>query len=379
MNTERKVQELIDNYPQYIVHKDDFIYLEKIGQGGFGEVYHAKLKSDPNRECAVKIIFAERLEGHRLKRYIYEVETMATCKNPFLVPLVGFTPEPPYCIVTEFMPNGSLDKYIRHSKRQLSPSQFTIIAMGIAYGMVQLHASNIIHRDLKSANILLDQNFYPRICDFGIARFEDDEGMTKRIGTPNYMAPELIISNTYTFKVDIYAYGMILYEIAERIRPFHGLKMQDIFTRVVNRHERPAFTSKTPEAMKKLIVKCWDQEPEERPDFDMIYRQFKFTKVCFPDTKQREIYKFLHYIEINTLHSREENSPNPLNYSSPNQEFLQNLSTFNNHSRKKNVDINTDGELNQISRGNQKQHYNRNVYCNLDCKQCHSEESGGGV
>lgn len=296
----KQLEDLESDFPDLVVNENQFTFGEVIGKGGFGEVYKA-YDNKSKLNCAYKKIFRERLEGHRMKRYIGEIKTMASCDNMFLVPLVGFTADVPYCIVTEFMPHGSLDKYIRKKHPEdicpLSGSQLTSIAIGIAHGMMHLHEKGIIHRDLKAANIVLDKKFFPRICDFGIARFGDDGGMTQKIGTPNYMAPELIASNLYDNKVDVYAYAMILYEMSEGIRAFKGLKLKEIFNCVVNNEQRPEFSKRTPLSLQKLISRCWSQDPEERPSFEEIFELFKSNdKLAFPNSKSKEIKKFFKLI-----------------------------------------------------------------------------------
>ena len=297
----QQLEDLESDFPDLVVTKGQFVMGSVIGKGGFGEVYRARDRVS-QRDCAYKQIFSERLEGNRMRRYIAEIKTMASCDNMFLVPLVGFTAEAPYSIVTEFMPRGSLDKYIRKRHPDdvcpLSGTQLTSIAIGISHGMIHLHNKGIIHRDLKAANILLDQRYFPRICDFGIARFEDIAGgMTQKIGTPNYMAPELIVSNSYDNKVDVYAFAMILYEMAEGVRAFKGMKLNDIFNSVVKNQNRPEFTQATPEPLQELIAQCWDQDPKERPTFEEIFDAFYQGYVAFPDSKIKEIRKFCKLIQ----------------------------------------------------------------------------------
>lgn len=297
-NYKKQLEDFIAASPELIVQLSDFEFGDTIGKGGFGEVKRAIQKST-GLECAIKTIFNERLEGNKLRRYLGEVKTMSNCNNMFLVPFVGFTAEPPYAIITEYMSNGSLDRFVRNKNgMSLSGTQLTAIAMGIAHGMIHLHKIGIIHRDLKAANIMLDSRLFPRIGDFGIARFGETEGgMTAKIGTPNYMAPELIVSHDYNEKVDVYSYAMILYEMTQNTRPFKTLKMDQIFDTVLKQDKRPPFYIDLPDPLKNLIEACWATNPNERPTFEEIFNAFASGEVAFERTRRADIEKFLQTIK----------------------------------------------------------------------------------
>ena len=300
-NWEKKIKDAAVERKELVINLNDFVFGEVIGTGGYGKVIKARQLST-GMDCAVKQIYSRKLEGDKMRRYLNEINTMSLADNLFLLNFIGFTAEPPYSIITQYMPNSSLEKYIytnsNKTGKTLTGSQLTVICLGISYGLMHLHKLNIIHRDLKASNILLDQSFLPKISDFGISRFEDSgNGMTEKIGTPNYMAPELMTSKYYDWKVDVYSFGMLMYEMAEGVRAFKGLKISDIFNYVVNFEFRPRFTNKTPLPLQLLIRKCWAGDPEKRPTFEEIYSQFASGKVAFPDTKRPHVMAVLQLIE----------------------------------------------------------------------------------
>lgn len=298
---------------EYLIKLEDFTMEKRIGKGGYGEVWLAT-HNHTGQKCAVKKLFLEELEGPHLNFFVREVTILASCHDFFLLPFMGFTDTAPFTIVTEFISNGSLFEALqhKHGAPKLSSSHKTLIAIGIAHGMIELHRQNIIHRDLKSLNILLDDRLLPKICDFGISRFgnQGDEQMTKEIGTPHWMAPEIFESNHYTEKVDVYAYGMILWEMLTDSVPFRGRSAIQVATAVVTKNERPAIPSSCPGSLRKLIQLCWDRDPDKRPSFKQIYNTFCDRKVMYRDTDPRSINAIL------TLIKEEENkmSVDPLQH-----------------------------------------------------------------
>jgi hypothetical protein len=198
----------------------------------------------------------------------------------------------PYCIVSSFLSGGSLYDVLHKAgpggeRRHLSGTQKTLIGMGIAHGMRYLHEHNVIHRNLKSSNILLDERLLPKIGDFALGRFlrESELGvqLTVNVGTPMWMAPEVLEEDRYGFEVDVYSYGLILYELyAERL-PFSETNRLRLFDLVCKQGYRPELPDDT-SSIGVLIRECWQTDPHHRPTFEEIYSRFEANEVSFPDT-----------------------------------------------------------------------------------------------
>jgi serine/threonine protein kinase len=149
-----------------------------------------------------------------------EIEALSSLRHPYLVEFIGATDVSPYWIVTAFMSGGAL--YYRLSERPpLSGTRKTIIAYDVAEGLAFLHSRGMIHRDLKSLNVLLDDAGEPCICDFGVTRMVDaDRAMTGIMGTYHYMAPEVIRKAKCNIKADVFSFGMVLWEMVMPKVPF---------------------------------------------------------------------------------------------------------------------------------------------------------------
>ena len=190
----KKFSSLSGELQTYIIDPSNYDLIEQIGIGGFAEVWLAKDRSNGKLVAYKKI--RQILDERMTAAFIREITTMAQADHPFFLKLLGFSEKPPLVIISEYIPNSSLYKF-RQSKSKrsmLTPTVRTQIAMGVAHAMAFLHAHGIIHRDLKSTNVLLDDNLLPKLCDFGVARFYNslsNEPMTQSAGTPNWIAPEM--------------------------------------------------------------------------------------------------------------------------------------------------------------------------------------------
>ncbi|KAH7833889.1 hypothetical protein Vadar_010787 [Vaccinium darrowii] len=230
--TELKIEKFLESYKTLIPTRYSFSEIKKItnrfkkrlGQGGYGSVYQGKLpKGIP---VAVKVL--ENSKGNE-EEFINEVTTISRIHHFNIVRLVGFCYEGTWrALVFEFLPNGSLDKFLfseegnRSRSRPLNWKTLQQIATGIAHGVEYLHQGcnqRILHFDIKPHNILLDQNFQPKISDFGLAKVcatnQSVVSMTRARGTEGYMAPELFSRNfgEVSYKSDVYSFGMLLLQM----------------------------------------------------------------------------------------------------------------------------------------------------------------------
>jgi len=263
------------HYQQWRLNLDDFEMVKEVGSGVSAVVFFGFDKRT-KREVAIKRLKFKKLNGNKLHAFQREVSVLATASHPCLLGFVGATDTPPFCIITEWMAGDTLYHEI-HKYKRLDATQRTIAAFDIARGMQFLHSKHIIHRDLKSLNVLFDSNQRAHICDFGFSRDMGKEDLyTQNIGTPHWMAPELLTSSSsYNSKIDVYAYGIVLWELVSGQLPFAGLESTQIIAQVLMNDSRPMIPSNTNSFMADLIKQCWDRNPDNRPSFDEIVRRFQ--------------------------------------------------------------------------------------------------------
>ncbi|KAK8713728.1 hypothetical protein V6N13_148939 [Hibiscus sabdariffa] len=206
-----------------------------VGEGGFGCVYKGFIKSPDDSsqkiEVAVKQLGKRGSQGH--KEWVTEVNLLGVVEHPNLVKLVGYCAEDDErgiqrLLIYEYMPNGSVENLLsEQSETTLSWAMRLKIAQDAARGLAYLHEGmdfQIIFRDFKSSNILLDDQWRAKLSDFGLARLGPSEGLTHVstavVGTMGYAAPEYVQTGRVTCKADVWSYGVFLYELITGRRPF---------------------------------------------------------------------------------------------------------------------------------------------------------------
>ncbi|OMJ95254.1 hypothetical protein SteCoe_1469 [Stentor coeruleus] len=241
---------------------------EPIGRGGYGIVFKGKWRGTT---VAIKKMKPEA-SADRYNDFIQECQTMLTIRHPNIILFMGAcTIQPNICLILEYCGNGSLWDILRNHSTPLPWYLRCKISLDIAKGVNYLHnfPVPVLHLDLKSLNILLDDSMNAKIADFGWTRSKA-ELMTNKIGTYQWMAPEVIQGEEYTEKADVYSFGIILWEIATRKPPFRDLTGIQVSQEVVKNDLRPPVPKRCPDPFIKLMQKCWDRNPEARPDFQMI-------------------------------------------------------------------------------------------------------------
>lgn len=170
------------------------------------------------------------------------------------------------------MAGGSLRKYLHQQEPHSVPIELVLkLSLEIARGMSYLHSQGILHRDLKSENILLDGDMSVKVADFGISCLESQCGSGKGFtGTYRWMAPEMIKEKHHTRKVDVYSFGIVLWEILTALVPFSEMTPEQAAVAVALKNARPPLPPSCPVAISHLITQCWATNPDRRPQFDDI-------------------------------------------------------------------------------------------------------------
>ncbi len=248
--------------------------LEQLGEGGMATVYKAydtRLETD----VAVKVIRTENLPQSgvekALKRFEREAKALAKLTHPNIVPIIDYGEQEgsPY-LVMKYLPGGTLKQVLKG--QPMSWEKAAILLIPIARALDYAHRQGMIHRDVKPSNILITADGEPMLTDFGIAKIVDEAntvdltGTNVTIGTPEYMAPEQVVSKTVDLRADIYALGVILYEMVTGRRPFQA----DTPFAVLLKHAseplpRPRqFVPDLPEEVEKVLFKALAKQPEDR-------------------------------------------------------------------------------------------------------------------
>ena len=262
-----------------------------LATGAYGQVYKGVWESR-NLAIALKKIFIASnslTQQDTLKAFRKECEVLSLLDHPHVLRLYGAIEEGDnICIVTELVPGGSLFDLI-HTKPLLKPEAVIVIGQGVCKGMTYLHSMAVIHRDLKPGNLLMSAVQSPsgpelivKVADFGLARVQDSvKTMTGGIGTSQYTAPEVLRSERYDAKVDVYSFGIVLWEMHSKKLPYSEMTQTQIAVAVATQNHRPSMPPNCPEPFWQLMQLCWQGAPAPRPSFPEILLQLEDMQFVF--------------------------------------------------------------------------------------------------
>lgn len=245
------------------------VTLEKeIGAGSFGKVYLGKWQAT---KVAVKIGNATISTADFLKEAEFQ---MSIPPHPNIVQLLGISTDGPQpLVILEYCNNGSLDNLLFDSTQPISTAKQIHIANSIAKGLYHLHENNIVHRDLAARNILM-HNGEPKISDFGMSRIIKEETQagktTTSIGPIRWMAPESIANQTYSFKSDVWMFGIILFEISARQEPHIGEDILNTGIKIRDLGMTPTIPNDCPLLLREVMEMCWITDPYMRPTMEQL-------------------------------------------------------------------------------------------------------------
>ena len=276
---------LNNNSLNFFINYEEIKKERKIGKGGMGELYLGEWQG---KQVAIKkrIKFNFSKKNFFTNKFINEINIIASMRHPNILLFMGVTiHNNTYYMITEYLPSGSLHEFLHSNKKKekkqtLTDKQKIKIALQIAIAVQYIHSRQILHCDLKSANVLLDNNFNIKLIDFGLSSFMS-EAPQGYVGTARWMAPEVLNGEKYSIYSDIFSYGMILMELITEKIPYYDVfnydVVKDIIKKYVNKRiQRNEEILQMPQNGNKILTyiasKCLEARPESRISLDKIIK-----------------------------------------------------------------------------------------------------------
>ncbi|KAM8743505.1 tyrosine-protein kinase Fer isoform 2-T2 [Acanthopagrus schlegelii] len=265
---------------KWILNHEDVVLGELLGKGNFGEVFKGTLQRD-RTPVAVKTC-KEDLPPELKIRFLSEARILKQYDHPNIVKLIGVcTQRQPIYIVMELVPGGDFLSFLRKKKDELKTKQLVRFSVDAAAGMAYLESKNCIHRDLAARNCLVGEGSVLKISDFGMSRQEDD-GIYSSSGLKQipikWTAPEALNYGRYSSESDVWSYGILLWEtFSLGVCPYPGMTNQQAREQVEKGY-RMACPQRCPDDVYKVMQRCWQYNPEDRPKFSELQRDLAAIK-----------------------------------------------------------------------------------------------------
>ncbi|XP_025094528.1 serine/threonine-protein kinase A-Raf-like isoform X2 [Pomacea canaliculata] len=294
-----------DSNEDWEIPNDEIVYDQRIGSGSFGTVF----KAHWHGPVAVKKLNVSDPTPSQMQAFKNEVGVLRKTRHCNILLFMGLVSKPHLAIVTQWCDGHSLYQHLHVKETKFRMDQLIMIAKQTAQGMDYLHAKSIIHRDLKSNNIFLTEvmteNMQVKIGDFGLAtvktRWSGSHQFQQPSGSILWMAPEVIRmkeQNPYTFQSDVYAFGIVMYELATGELPYTNINNKDQILFMVGKgYLRPDIShcrSDTPKQFKRLIQDCVQFVREERPLFWQLLASLESLYMSIPKIKRSQSEPAIH-------------------------------------------------------------------------------------
>jgi len=265
------------------VNSADVEIVKEYGKGSLGTLFEGSIRL---QKVAVKKLFPNLVDNENIAKFESELQNISLLRNPNIVLFMGASvKEEEVMILTELAPRSLAQ--VMSKKPQCPPFKTRMnYAKYIALGMQWLHTNNppFIHRDLNASNVLVLEDGTIKITDFAFSFMKDkliqkdDHGFGDKV--PKWLAPEVLKRKPYTHKADSYSFGLLLWQLLTRDEPYKNITTtSDLISKIVDQQERPEIPNICPKKLKGYIVKCLDEDPENRPDFEEILLPPSFDEI----------------------------------------------------------------------------------------------------
>ncbi|XP_074057168.1 tyrosine-protein kinase Fer isoform X3 [Macrotis lagotis] len=264
---------------KWVLSHEDVTLGEILGKGNFGEVYKGTLKD--KTAVAVKTCKEDLPQELKIK-FLQEAKILKQYDHPNIVKLIGVcTQRQPIYIIMELIPGGDFLSFLRKKKDELKTKQLVKFSLDAASGMAYLESKNCIHRDLAARNCLVGENNILKISDFGMSR-QEDGGIYSSSGLKQipikWTAPEALNYGRYSSESDVWSFGILLWEtFSLGVCPYPGMTNQHAREQVEQGYRMSA-PQKCPEEIYKIMLRCWDYKPENRPKFIELQKELAAIK-----------------------------------------------------------------------------------------------------
>ncbi|KAK1352884.1 dual specificity protein kinase shkD [Heracleum sosnowskyi] len=253
---------------------EDLQLREEIGQGSFAVVYRGIWNAS---DVAVKVYFGDEYSKEALLDNKKEIDIMRKLRHPNVLLFMGAVySQKKIAMVTEYLPRGSLFKALHKNNQSLDIKRRLRMALDVARGMNYLHHRNppIVHRDLKTSNLLVDKNWNVKVGDFGLSKLKHATFLTEKSGrgTPQWMAPEVLRNERSNEKSDVFSFGVILWELMTQSVPWSDLNSLQVVGVVGFMDRRLDIPETTDPRISSVIEDCWKSNPGDRPSFKDIIK-----------------------------------------------------------------------------------------------------------